>query len=93
MYKNYIDQNLHLKILFQCNNLPIYDSVDVKKVTKSSNIKFVVIVIDIVLAIVIAIAINIIICRFSNIKILKCPIAPFFSLLNLTLKSFSRARD
>ena len=88
---------MHLNILFECNNLPIHNSGDVEKVTKSSNIKFVVIVIDIVLAIVlaivIAIAINIIICRFSNIKILKCPIAPFFSLLNLTLKSFSRARD
>ena len=46
-----IDQNLYLKILFQCNNLPIYDSVDVKKVTKSSNIKFVVIDIEIVIAI------------------------------------------
>ena len=67
-------------------NHPIHYSVDGKKVTKSSYIKFVVIVIEIeiVLAIDLAIAITIIICRFSNIKILKCPLA---------LKSFSRARD
>ena len=43
-------------MLFQCNNLPIYDSVDVKKVTKSSNIKFV--VIDIEIEIVIAIYVS-----------------------------------
>ena len=55
MYKSYIDHNLHLKILFECNNLPIYDSVDVEKVTKSSNIKFVVLDIDIEIEIVIAI--------------------------------------
>ena len=42
---------MHLKILFECNNLPIHDSVDVEKVTKSSNIKFVVIDIEIVIAI------------------------------------------
>ena len=48
-----IDHNLHLKLLFQCNNLPIHDSVDEKKVTKSPNIKFVVIDIEIEIVIVI----------------------------------------
>ena len=40
-------------MLFKCNNLPIYDNVDIKKVTKSSNTKFVVIDIEIEIVIVI----------------------------------------
>ena len=44
---------MHLEILFQCNNVPLHDSVDGEKVTKSSNIKLVVIDIDIEIVIAI----------------------------------------
>ena len=54
LYENYINQHMTFKTIVKMQlNHPIHDSVDGKKVSKSSNIKFV--VIDIEIEIVLAI--------------------------------------